>query len=358
LFFSHRTMQGSFFAKSIQNIVDKKVQDTSEMFYRETDGNKTKLFACTSSMDGGGEGVHKLTLSSTGELRPIKKRREKERSTVAHDDEKWIETGGETGVKPENDDNKVKTENGDNKVKSESGSGSESESIYHSGYGSSTEEDEPKHELSKNRKKDKEYVILVSGFVSFKDFSKLWAPSVPLLMGGVDMHSTMERAIRNLIKKILEKKAEEGVKFEYKDAKEMHKILLDLWKYVDQNQERLLDYGVSEIVKAGETRVIHRLYDSGLFSFIFEGDDPQKLRENFIKYLRRSDLTKTMFSETVGLYICWNGITINNRSTINEQRTMLQQFHTSFQIFGKFLRLRQSFIRRELGRPDNELFED
>lgn len=341
-------MQGSFFIDKFQKIVDKNVDSASEMFYRETVGNKTKLISSDISTGVGG-----LMNIETGTRRPHS--RHGVRGVIITKKPK-LKIEGHKSAKSKNNNRKSNTPV--NKENNAANSGSQDTFLRDGEENKATEPGtgwnvEDKNELSVNKQKDKEYVILVSGFVNFKDFSKLWSPAMPFVMEGVNMYSVLKRAIEDLLKQTL---GNVQSNLSNTHVSTFHEHLISMWKQILSSQEHILQYGVSETVRAGETRVIHRLYNSDIFSFIYNDSIADNLLERLRMYLRRSDLTRTMFSETVGLYICWNGVIMNNRSTINEQKTMFEQFNSSFYIFARFVKLRECDIRSQIENAGNELF--
>ena len=343
-------MQGSFLSAQFRNIVNRNVDATTELFHRETLGNKTKIFAsdvptdCVSARVQGGKSLKKKPrLCAPGTVRGA--------VVVGMDVEE--DASGSSGTHVSDDESNGGGAAGGGEGAAGGGAGPAGGGLV---LPVKVKVEEKPNELKiQNTQLDKDYVILVSGFVTFKDFSRLWGPRIPFAMDGVDLFSVLKKALKELIEKT-KGLIPGGGELE---VEEFHKYLINLWKNLIDEQENLLEYGVSELVRAGETRVIHRLYDSGIFPFIYNPVDggSETLLERLRKYLRRYALTKTMFSETVGLYVCWNGVTMNNRSTISEQNMMLEQFHTSFMIFAKFVKSRERDIKSEIEKKNNDILE-
>lgn len=200
----------------------------------------------------------------------------------------------------------------------------------------------------KEHKKEKQYVMEVSGYVRAKEFSKLWVPEQRYVFG------LQEDNVSNIVARALKTRfsGNLGLKNEWSSTSAKDKPgeavvsetfkpepvteAFNLFKFVAKMQEAALNYGVSYDVRAAETRVLNRLFASGLFQGIFScqgGDGVEKLR----KALREHEPTYMHFAEVVGLYLCWNSIIVNGRSVAAERDMMKFQFDTAFEGFVNYI---------------------
>lgn len=178
--------------------------------------------------------------------------------------------------------------------------------------------------------------MLVHGCVNMLDFSQIWGSrKYHALCMSQDMFCDV---LKTIIERLMTGEVD-GVVTKILADKDVIELtpLIKLTAIVSQrlndHWELVMNFTVSPFVRAGENRVMERLFASDMFkdvSYIKNSVERGYVEERMIYYLRRDLGWRRQFASTVGTFLCLDTLKKEGRSSIKEHNRAETDFNNAF----------------------------